>query len=125
MPRLAALSALLVLAACAESEPPDVSPAEDDGAYNMIDPVTAEVAQDAGPANGDWTRTMQAEQPAQAFGPAGAELQFSLRCDAREVIMPNRPAQAEARQPEQETPGSTPLPHPRAGNTSAGMHPNP
>ena len=90
MPRLAALSALLVLAACAESEPPDVSPAEDDGAYNMIDPVTAEVAQDAGPAIGDWTRTMQEEQPALAFGPAGAEPLFSLRCDDREGLLLQR-----------------------------------
>ena len=96
MPRLATLSALLVLAACAESEPPDVSPAEDGGAYNMIDPVTAEVAENAGPAIGEWTRTMQEERPALAFGPAGAEPLFSMRCDDREGILLNRHGVVEA-----------------------------
>lgn len=90
MPRLVALSAFLVLAACADSEPPDPTPADDDGAYNMIDPVTAEVTQDRAPAIGNWTRTMQDERPALAFGPTGAEPLFSLRCDDREGILLNR-----------------------------------
>src|SRR3546814_14445283 len=62
----------------------------------MIDPGTAEVAQDAGPAIGDWTRTIQEEQPALAFGPAGAEPLFSLRCDDREGILLNRHGVVEA-----------------------------
>ncbi len=96
MPRLVALSALLVLAACADSEPPDPTPADDDGAYNMIDPVTAEVTQDTAPAIGEWTRTMQEERPALAFGPMGAEPLFSLRCDEREGILLNRHGVVEA-----------------------------
>lgn len=90
MPRLVAFSALLVLAACADSEPPDPTPADDDGAYNMIDPVTTQVTQDTAPAIGNWTRTMQDERPALAFGPTGAEPLFSLRCDEREGILLNR-----------------------------------
>lgn len=96
MHRLAPFAALLVLAACAESEPPDPTPADDDGAYNMIDPVTAEVTQDTAPAIGEWTRTMQEEQPALAFGPAGAEPLFSIRCDDREGILINRHGLVEA-----------------------------
>ena len=96
MHRLAPLAALLVLAACADSEPPDPTPADDDGVYNMIDPVTAEVTQDTAPAIGDWARTLQDEQPALAFGPAGAEPLFSLRCDDREGILINRHGLVEA-----------------------------
>ena len=90
MSRLLALSALLVLAACADSEPPDVAPAEDDGAYNMIDPVTAEVTPETGPAIGEWARTLREERPALVFGPTGAEPLFSLLCDDREGILLNR-----------------------------------
>lgn len=96
MNRLVPFAALLLLAACAESEPPDPTPADDDGAYNMIDPVTAEVTQDTAPAIGEWTRTMQEEQSALAFGPAGAEPLFSIRCDDREGILINRHGLVEA-----------------------------
>ena len=96
MRRLAPFAALLVLAACAESEPPDPTPADDDGAYNMIDPVTAQVTPDAAPAIGEWTRTLQEEQPALAFGPTGAEPLFSLRCDDREGVLLSRHGVVEA-----------------------------
>src|SRR3546814_13404822 len=39
---------------------------------------------------------MQEEQPALAFGPAGAEPLFSLRCDDREGILLNRHGVVEA-----------------------------
>jgi hypothetical protein len=90
MPRFIVLTALAALAACADSEPPDAVTVEDDGAYNLIDPVSADVASDAEPAIGEWARSMQQEKAALVFGPTGAEPLFSLRCDDREGILINR-----------------------------------
>lgn len=87
MLRLLPLAAFLALAACADSEPPDAAPAEEDGAYNVIGPVRADVAPDETPAIGEWTRTLQEEQPALVFGPAGAEPLASLRCDGDGIIL--------------------------------------
>lgn len=84
------LAALLGLVACAESEPPDATPAEDDGAYNMIDPVRTGVVEEGTPAIGEWARSLQEEQPALTFGPTGAEPLFSLRCDDREGVLVHR-----------------------------------
>lgn len=96
MPRFLVLTALAALAACADSEPPDAVTVEDDGAYNLIDPVSADVASNAEPAIGEWARSMQEEKAALVFGPTGAEPLFSLRCDDREGILLNRHGLVEA-----------------------------
>jgi hypothetical protein len=87
---LVPLAALLVLAACAESSPPDPTPTDDAGAYNLIDPVDLAMADEGAPAIGEWTRSIQDERPALLFGPTGAEPLFSLSCDDREGVLLSR-----------------------------------
>lgn len=84
------LAALAVLAACADSEPPDAAPTDDGGAYNMVDPVKAPIADDTEPAIGQWIQSMQDERPVLQFGPANTEPLFSLRCDDRGGLLLNR-----------------------------------
>lgn len=74
-------AALALAAGCADSDPPDAMPAEGDGAYNMVDPVAAPLANEAAPAIGQWIETMQDERPALQFGPPNTEPLFSIRCD--------------------------------------------
>lgn len=90
MHRLIPFAALALLAACADSEPPDPTPAEDDGAYNLVDPVAAPIADDTQPAIGIWVESMQEEQPILQFGPANTEPLFSIRCDDREGLLLQR-----------------------------------
>lgn len=90
MHRLLLTAALLGLVACAESEPPDIRPADDEGEYNLIDPVTAVVGEEEAPAIGDWVRSLQDERPVLQFGPANTEPLFSIRCDDREGILLHR-----------------------------------
>lgn len=85
--RLLPLAALVALAACADSEPPDAAPEEEGGAYNVIGPVRAEVAPDEAPAIGEWARTLQEEEPALVFGPTGAEPLASIRCEGDGIIL--------------------------------------
>lgn len=84
------LAALAVLAACADSEPPEATPTDDGGAYNLVDPVKAPIADEAEPAIGQWIQSMQDEQPVLQFGPANTEPLFSLRCDDRGGLLLNR-----------------------------------
>lgn len=84
------LVALAVLAACADSEPPNAAPLDEDGSYNIVDPVTAPLADDAEPAIGQWIRSMQEERPVLQFGPPNTEPLFSIRCDDRDGILLQR-----------------------------------
>lgn len=84
------LASLILAAGCADSEPPDSTPIEDGGPYNMIDPVAAPLADEAEPAIGQWIRSMQEERPALQFGPPNTEPLFSIRCDDRDGLILQR-----------------------------------
>lgn len=90
MRRFLPLAAFAALAACADSEPPEAVPTDDGGAYNVVTPVKAPIADDAEPAIGQWIQSMQDEQPVLQFGPANTEPLFSIGCDARGGILLNR-----------------------------------
>lgn len=85
-----AFAALAVLAACADSEPPEAVPTDSGGAYNVVTPVKAPITDDAQPAIGQWIRSMQDEQSVLQFGPPNTEPLFSIGCDARGGIVLNR-----------------------------------
>ena len=84
------LAALAGLGACADSEPPEAVPTDDGGAYNVVTPVKAPIADEAEPAIGQWIQSMHDEQPVLQFGPANTEPLFSIGCDARGGILLNR-----------------------------------
>ena len=88
--RLFPLIALTALAACADSEPPDAVPANDNGAYNLVEQVSVPLADDAQPTLGQWMEAMQEEQPALQFGAPNTEPLFSLRCGEDGGILLNR-----------------------------------
>jgi hypothetical protein len=90
MMRLFPLIALIALAACADSEPPDAVPANDNGAYNLVEQVSVPLADDAQPTLGQWMEAMQEEQPALQFGAPNTEPLFSLRCGEGGGILLNR-----------------------------------
>lgn len=80
MSRFLILAPILALAACAESRPPDPTPTEDGGAYNMVDPVTVDVGPEPAPVEGQWTSRTVAGRPALLFGPVNSEALFTMRC---------------------------------------------
>ncbi|MBA3677356.1 MAG: hypothetical protein H0W74_08135 [Sphingosinicella sp.] len=88
--RLLPLTLLAALAACADSEAPDAVPANDNGAYNVVEPVRAPLRDEGQPTIGQWIEMMQEERPALQFGPPHTEPLFSLRCDDRGGLLLNR-----------------------------------
>lgn len=90
MRRFLPLAAALIATACADSEPPDAVPTDDGGAYNVVAPVKAPLADEGEPAIGQWIQSMQDEQPVLQFGPANTEPLFSMSCGADGGILINR-----------------------------------
>ena len=87
MPRSSALIPLLLLAACARSEDATTS-ADANGA--AVEQVRVPERDDEEIALGDWRDTLQDQDTALEFGPAGAAPLFSLRCDARRSVVLQR-----------------------------------
>jgi hypothetical protein len=85
-----AAAAILALAACAKTEEASLVPPQEDGGYNMVDPVKAPLADEGELALGEWASSMQEEQPALTFGPPQTEPLFSMRCDGREGLLLQR-----------------------------------
>ena len=87
-----ALGITLALAAagCAETSPPDPTPAEDGGPYNKIDPVVNPLAERGpAPTEGSWQEGSLDGQPALLFGSAGSPI-LSLVCDGRRGLAVQR-----------------------------------
>ncbi|HEV2865400.1 MAG TPA: hypothetical protein VGX37_02715 [Allosphingosinicella sp.] len=80
--------ALLLLAACARSE--DAAVVADSNEVQPVERVRTPEQDDADIALGDWRETLQDDQAALEFGPAGAAPLFSLRCDARRSVFLQR-----------------------------------
>lgn len=85
----AALTLLLLAAACARSEDASMGPADSNQAVQKVETVRPE-RNDEELALGEWRETLQEEQQALEFGPAGAPPLFSLRCDTRRGILLQR-----------------------------------
>lgn len=94
-----AVASVLLTTACAESVPPDETPAKDGGPYNKIDPVVDPLAQpkrEAALEPGVWTAQIIGGQQALSFGdPQRPNL--SLLCDDREGLVLQRRAGPEER----------------------------
>jgi hypothetical protein len=86
MTRAASLFVLLLLAACARSEDAVLAPLENNQEATKVEAVQAE-PDDQEVALGGWRDTLQDDQRALEFGPTGAPPVFSLRCDARRVLL--------------------------------------
>ncbi|HWT13394.1 MAG TPA: hypothetical protein VN231_11615 [Allosphingosinicella sp.] len=80
--------ALLAMTACARSE--DASVVTDRNEMQAVERVRAPERDDEDIALGDWRETLQDENRALEFGPAGAPPLFSLRCDTRRSIFLQR-----------------------------------
>jgi len=76
--RMIALAATAALAACADSEPPKM--VDDDLVEQPARETTAPILAEDQPAIGEWTPSLQDEQPVLQFGPINTEPLFSLRC---------------------------------------------
>lgn len=95
MSRAAPAFALLLLAACARSEDASLGPADSNQAVQAVETVRPE-RDDEEVALGGWRDTLQEDQRALEFGPAGAPPLFSLRCDARRGVLLQRHGQTPA-----------------------------
>lgn len=84
-----ALVLLFAAGACARSEEANLLPADTNGSTRVAEQVRPE-RDDQEPALGAWRETLQDEQRALEFGPAGAPPLFSLRCDARRGLLLQR-----------------------------------
>jgi hypothetical protein len=84
-----ALAIVLAAGACARSEEANLLPADSNGSTRVAEQVRPE-RDDQEPALGAWRETLQDEQRALEFGPAGAPPLFSLRCDARRGLLLQR-----------------------------------
>jgi hypothetical protein len=80
--------ALLLLAGCARSE--DASIVADRNEIQAVERVRAPERDDDDVALGEWRETLQDENVALEFGPAGAPPVFSLRCDTRRSVFLQR-----------------------------------
>ena len=86
-----ALAALFALAACAETKAPDPNPAEDGGAYNMIDPTVEPVAgEPLPPEGGEWSQGSVEGRDALLYGAPGGDPIFAMFCDERQGIVLER-----------------------------------
>jgi hypothetical protein len=88
--RTAILTALLALAACAQTEEASLVPPQEDDGYNMVGPVKTPIGQEGELALGEWASSMQEDQRALAFGPPQTAPLFSLRCDGGEGLLLQR-----------------------------------
>ena len=95
MTRAATAFSLLLLAACARSETASIAPSDGNQAVQEVETVRPE-RDDEEVALGEWRETLQGDQPALEFGPAGAPPLFSLRCEARRGILLQRHGQTPA-----------------------------
>jgi hypothetical protein len=89
MLRFALPVSLLLLAGCARTEEASLVPPDAEG-YNAVQPVRTPERDDPDVAIGEWRRSLQDEQAALEFGPAGATPLFSLRCDQRRGLLLQR-----------------------------------
>ena len=80
--------ALILLAGCARSE--DAAVVADRNELQAVERVRAPERDDADVALGEWRETLQDENSALEFGPAGAPPVFSLRCDTRRSVFLQR-----------------------------------
>lgn len=75
---------LLLAAACARSE--DAAVVADQNEVQAVERVRTPEQDDDAIALGEWRETLQEEEAALEFGPAGAPPIFSLRCDERRTV---------------------------------------
>lgn len=84
------LGALLLLAACADSQDPEPTPMEG-GPYNMIDPVVNPVAgEPLRPEAGQWVRGNIGGREAILFDPVSGNPVFAMFCDSRDGLILER-----------------------------------
>lgn len=79
---------LILLAGCARSE--DAAVVADRNELQAVERVRTPEQDDEDLAIGAWRDTLQDDQPALEFGPAGAPPLFSLRCDPRRSVFLQR-----------------------------------
>ncbi|MDQ4087773.1 MAG: hypothetical protein M3177_07175 [Pseudomonadota bacterium] len=79
---------LLLAAACARSE--DAAVVADQNEVQPVERVRAPERDDDDVALGEWRESLQDENMALEFGPAGAPPLFSLRCDTRRSVFLQR-----------------------------------
>ena len=79
---------LVLLAGCARSE--DATAVGDRNQVQAVEQVRSPERDDAEIALGEWRDSLQDENAALEFGPAGAPPLFSLRCDARHSVFLQR-----------------------------------
>lgn len=82
------LLVVLLLAGCARSE--DAAVVDDMNALQAVERVRAPERDDEEIALGEWRDTLQDQDVALEFGPAGAAPLFSIRCDARRTLFLQR-----------------------------------
>ncbi len=95
MTRKALALTLILLAACARSEDASLVPSDGNQAVQTVETVRPE-RDDEEVEIGEWRDSLQEDQRALEFGPAGAPPLFSLRCDARGGVLLQRHGQAPA-----------------------------
>jgi hypothetical protein len=94
MARPVPLLVLVLLAGCARSE--DASVVAANSELQAVEQVRTPEQDDEALALGDWRETLQDENNALEFGPAGAPPLFSLRCDARRSVYVQHHGSAQA-----------------------------
>ena len=94
MARPVPLLVLTLLAGCARSEDASVVAANNE--LQAVEQVRAPEQDDEELALGEWRETLQEDNPALEFGPAGATPLFSMRCDARRSVFLQRHGEAGA-----------------------------
>jgi hypothetical protein len=94
MVRLFSLSLLILLAGCARSE--DASVVAANSELQAVEQVRTPEQDDEALALGDWRETLQDDNNALEFGPAGAPPLFSLQCDARRSVYVQHHGSAQA-----------------------------
>jgi len=87
--------ALVLLAGCARSEEASFVPADNEAA-RAVERVRTPETDEEELTLGAWRESVQEEQAALEFGPAGAPPLFSLRCDARRGVLLQRHGAAPA-----------------------------